>query len=77
MEKLHIADNANDKAIAAEIAATVFHGDQWLYQVHTSLGDLIVTEPNRGHEPRKRGDRVTITWTPNAIRVLPRAAGHG
>ncbi len=76
-EKLHIADNANDKAIAAEIAATVFHGDQWLYQVHTSLGDLIVTEPNRGHEPRKRGDQVAITWTPNAIRVLPRAAGHG
>ncbi len=76
-EKLHFATDAGGKAIAAEIAATVFHGDQWLYQVRTSLGDLIVTEPNRGHEPRKRGDQVALTWSPNALHVLPRAAGHG
>ena len=75
-EKLGIGP-AGDGGLAAEITATVFHGDQWLYQVSSPLGALIVTEPNTGREPRKRGEAVTVTWPADALRVLPKGALDG
>lgn len=56
--------------VAGEIDAAIFHGDQWLYKVSSALGDIILTEPNTGAEPRKRTDKVSLIWAESAVRVL-------
>ena len=70
------ADAAQD-SLEGRVNAAVFHGDQWLYQVASALGDLIVTEPNTGHEPYGRGAPVRLSWPREALRVLPRERHHG
>ena len=70
------AEAAQD-SVDGRINAAVFHGDQWLYQVTSALGDLIVTEPNTGNEPYGRGDPVRLTWPQAALRVMRHEGRHG
>ena len=76
-EKLVLSAAGSGEGMEGRINAAVFHGDQWLYQVSSALGDLIVTEPNMGRQGYDRGDDVLISWPEAAVRVLPREGGHG
>ena len=76
-EKLVLHAAGKDGGLDGRINAAVFHGDQWLYQVSSALGDLIVTEPNTGRQGYQRGDDVRISWPETAVRVLPREDGRG
>ena len=67
----------NSDGIAGTMSACIFHGDRWLYQVSTPLGELIVTEPNAGHGTYHRGDEVSLAWSQDAVRILPKDADHG
>ena len=71
-EKLQVGAGSAGPGIAGTMTTSIFHGDRWLYQVDTPLGEIIVTEPNAGHGTYKRGDEVTLAWSDAAIRVLPR-----
>jgi len=76
-EKLEVAPAQDSGGITGTMSACIFHGDRWLYQVSTPLGELIVTEPNAGHGTYQRGDEVSLTWSQEAMRILPKDAGHG
>ncbi len=69
-EKLQVSPEQREGGIRGTLSTCIFHGDRWLYQVSTPLGELIVTEPNVGHDTYHRGDEVSLTWSDAAVRVL-------
>ena len=75
-EKLRVTAGQHAGGVRGTLLACIFHGDRWLFQVSTPLGELIVTEPNAGHDAYHRGDEVSLTWSEDAARVLPRDARH-
>jgi len=75
-EKLRVTRETGGGGIAGTLTASIFHGDRWLYQVHTPLGEIIVTEPNAGHGTYARGDAVVLSWSDAAVRVLPRGSAR-
>jgi putative spermidine/putrescine transport system ATP-binding protein len=71
-EKLLVSSQQREGGVPGTLSTCIFHGDRWLYQVSTQLGELIVTEPNTGHDTYHRGDAVCLTWSEAAVRVLPK-----
>ncbi len=69
-EKLAFGPPDHAGGVPCEVLAAVFHGAQWLYQVTSPMGDLLVTEPNTGEAPYRRGDKVKVSWPETAARVL-------
>mgnify|MGYP000852509476 CR=1 FL=1 len=84
LEKLHFAaDDPNGRSAAdgpdgrlapdrlpGRIVERFFLGSQWLYRVHTELGDLEVSCANDGSAPRAEGDAVQLGWAANAARLV-------
>jgi putative spermidine/putrescine transport system ATP-binding protein len=60
--------------VDGRIAACQFPGNQWLYQIESSIGSLLSTCPNSGRPDFGVGDAVGVNWAAEAIRVLPAAA---
>ncbi len=69
-EKLALDAGKGAGRISGTMSACIFHGDRWLYQVSTPVGELIVTEPNASHGNYSRGDEVSLSWTDGAARIL-------
>jgi putative spermidine/putrescine transport system ATP-binding protein len=76
-EKLALGVRQASGGIPGTMSACIFHGDRWLYQISTQLGELIVTEPNAGHGNYRRGDDVHLTWSDGAMRILVKDTAHG
>ncbi len=69
-EKLAFGPADHAGGVSCEVLAAVFHGAQWLYQVTSPMGDLLVTEPNTGEPPYRRGEKVKVSWPETAARIL-------
>ena len=50
-----------------------FLGSQWLYQVGTAAGDIVVVCPNDGAAPAQEGERIGLDWSAEQVRLLPGA----
>jgi len=47
-----------------------FFGSQWLYRVHTALGEITVVRINDGSAPLANGAVVGLQWQADLLRVL-------
>jgi putative spermidine/putrescine transport system ATP-binding protein len=49
-------------SIGGQIAARIFQGDRWLYQVDTPCGAVTVVRQNSGEHVPAEGEAVRLTW---------------
>ena len=66
---LPVADGSGK--LAATVLTRFFLGSQWMYNVRTSVGELIVMSPNDGRVALETGTRIGLDWTDGAARALP------
>ncbi len=52
------------------VTARFFLGSQWLYQLSTPLGDLMVLSPNGDQLPLEEGTRTGLSWALRSLRIL-------
>jgi len=69
-EKIRFAP-AGQGRLAGTVRERFFLGSQWLYQVDTPAGDLMVVCPNDGSAPAEEGAATGLDWAPQQVRVLP------
>jgi putative spermidine/putrescine transport system ATP-binding protein len=67
---------AGEALVPGRVKTGVFLGNQWLFQVESPLGELLVIHQNSGHPEARVGDEVGLAWDAEQVRVL-RAAEHG
>jgi len=60
--------------LQGKVRERFFLGSQWLYQVSTGVGELIVVCANDGDPPAEEGMAVGLLWSPPQVRLLPGAA---
>ncbi|WP_249976334.1 ABC transporter ATP-binding protein [Vreelandella olivaria] len=68
-EKLELTQQAAGK-LQGRVRTRLFLGNHWLYQVDSSVGELLVTQPNLGAQGAAVGDDVGIHWQEGAVQVL-------
>ncbi|MBV7483457.1 ABC transporter ATP-binding protein [Bordetella sp. BOR01] len=68
-EKLQLAPAGGGK-LDARVYARFFLGSQWLYELDSALGRLILVTPNDGADPLEEGESTGLDWSPAAVRVL-------
>jgi len=61
-------------ALPASVAARVFQGNHWLYQLDSALGPTLVIRQNDGGPCPAEGEQVHLTWRPDDMRAVPAAA---
>lgn len=62
---------ADDSIVQGTVCTGVFLGNQWLFQVETAIGTMLVVHQNSGRPEAKVGDLVGLYWAPDQIRLLP------
>jgi len=72
-EKISFGD-AGAMALPATVAARVFQGNHWLYQLESALGPTLVIRQNDGGACPAEGEHVHLTWRPDDMRAVPAAA---
>ena len=71
-EKVNFA--GTDALLRGRVAARVFLGNHWLFQVDTPLGTLQVTQANAGMPSVAEGDDVGLAWAGEHARAVARGA---
>ena len=56
--------------IQGKVLDRYFFGSQWLYRVHTALGEITVVRSNDGSAPLANGAVVGLQWQADLLRVL-------
>ena len=74
-EKIRLVEAGKGK-IDGTVSAQIFLGDQWVFQVETSLGAMDVVTQNTGGRQVEEGAKVGLDWSPEEVRVLAREAGQ-
>ncbi len=59
--------------LAGTVCERFFLGSQWLYQVATAAGELVVVCPNDGAAPAEEGQGIGLDWPAGQVRLLPGA----
>jgi len=72
-EKIRLVPQGQGR-LAGTVGERFFLGSQWLYQVDTALGDLVVVCSNDGGEPAEEGMTVGLDWSAPLVRLLPGAS---
>ncbi len=70
-ERIELTD-AEKATVSGTVIERVFLGDQWLFRVETSIGKLLVMQRNLGRREANVGERLHLSWEPEAMRLLPR-----
>lgn len=68
-EKLELTHQGAGQ-LNGRVRTRLFLGNHWLYQVDSSVGELLITQPNLGVQGAAVGDDVGIRWQRGAVRVL-------
>ncbi len=61
-----------DPLIRGSVAARLFLGHHWLFQIQTNLGLIQVTQANVERPAVAEGDEVGLSWRPEHARVISR-----
>jgi putative spermidine/putrescine transport system ATP-binding protein len=69
-EKIRFVPTA-EAMVIGRVRTGVFLGSQWLFQIDSPLGLLLVIHQNAGHPEARIGDEVGLAWDPEQVRVLP------
>jgi putative spermidine/putrescine transport system ATP-binding protein len=68
-EKISLVD-AGLGRLQGTLLDRYFFGSQWLYRVHTHLGEITVVRSNDGSAPLGNGTAVGLDWQAGLLRVL-------
>jgi putative spermidine/putrescine transport system ATP-binding protein len=68
-EKIQLMD-VSEGRLQGQVLDRYFFGSQWLYRVHTALGEITVVRSNDGSAPLGRGAAVGLDWQADLLRVL-------
>jgi len=68
-EKIQLVD-ASEGRLQGQVLDRYFFGSQWLYRIHTALGEITVVRSNDGSAPLGRGAAVGLDWQADLLRVL-------
>ncbi|MFC6339929.1 ATP-binding cassette domain-containing protein [Pseudomonas sp. CCM 7891] len=68
-EKIDLV-NAGAGRLQGKVLDRYFFGSQWLYRIHTSLGELTVVRSNDGSPPLGCNMAVGLDWQASLLRVL-------
>jgi putative spermidine/putrescine transport system ATP-binding protein len=60
-----------DGALCATVKSRVFQGNHWLYQLDTTLGEVLVIRQNDGGLCPEEGERVHLSWRADDMRAVP------
>jgi putative spermidine/putrescine transport system ATP-binding protein len=69
-EKTAFAAQGGD-TLGATVTNRVFQGNYWLYQLATSLGDVLVIRQNDGGPSPAEGEQVHLRWRADDMRAVP------
>ncbi len=58
------------------VTARYFLGDQWIYYLRTSVGELVVVTPNADCEPLSEQAQTGLTWSVTSLRLLTDRTSH-
>jgi putative spermidine/putrescine transport system ATP-binding protein len=72
-EKIRLAP-VGQGCLAGTVRERFFLGSQWLYQVDTACGELVVVCPNDGSAPAEEGAATGLDWAAQQVRLLPGAS---
>jgi len=62
---------AGSGKLAGTVLTRYFMGSQWMYNVRTSVGELVVISPNDGRPALHTGAQLGLDWAEGAARALP------
>lgn len=62
--------NAGAGRLQGKVLHSYFFGSQWLYRIHTPLGEITVVRSNDGSAPLGAGAAVGLDWHCDLLRVL-------
>lgn len=65
-EKLRFADHG----LGAQVTARTFQGGQWLLELDTAQGPVLMQCQNSGPPPPQRGTTVALTWQAEDMHLL-------
>ncbi|MFL1561643.1 ABC transporter ATP-binding protein [Pseudomonas sp. O64] len=68
-EKITLMD-AGSGRVQGKVLDSYFFGSQWLYRIHTTLGEITVVRSNDGSAPLGCGAAVGLDWHAGLLRVL-------
>ncbi|KAF2405818.1 putative spermidine/putrescine transport system ATP-binding protein [Pseudomonas antarctica] len=68
-EKVTLVD-AGSGRVQGKVLDSYFFGSQWLYRIHTTLGEITVVRSNDGSAPLGCGAAVGLDWHAGLLRVL-------
>lgn len=68
-EKIQLV-NAGSGRLQGQVLDRFFFGSQWLYRIHTPLGEITVVRANDGSAPLGNGAAVGLEWPAELLRVL-------
>ncbi|EFQ63886.1 ABC transporter ATP-binding protein [Pseudomonas lactucae] len=68
-EKITLVD-AGSGRLQGRVLDRYFFGSQWLYRIHTDLGEITVVRGNDGNAPLANGAAVGLEWQAQLLRVL-------
>ncbi|MGH8803887.1 MAG: ABC transporter ATP-binding protein [Polaromonas sp.] len=71
-EKIRLVPEGQGR-LAGTVRERFFLGSQWLYQVATAAGELVVVCPNDGEAPAEEGMSTGLDWPTQQVRLLPGA----
>jgi putative spermidine/putrescine transport system ATP-binding protein len=63
--------------ISGKVRTGVFLGNQWLFQIDSRCGDLLVLHQNTGRPEARAGDEVELVWDVDEMRLLPVESTNG
>jgi len=64
-----------DAGVPGLVQARVFQGTQWLFELETPAGQLMVIRQNDGQILPQENERVMVGWRPEDMRVIAGQAG--
>jgi putative spermidine/putrescine transport system ATP-binding protein len=68
-ERIAFAGPGHAPALAGRIAARIFQGNHWLYQVDTPVGVVMVVRQNGGEAAPAEGEAVRLSWRSEDMMV--------
>ncbi|MGF7206334.1 putative spermidine/putrescine transport system ATP-binding protein [Skermanella aerolata] len=64
-----------DAGVPGMVRARVFQGTQWLFEVGTEAGQVMVIRQHDGQAMPQENERVMVGWRPEDMRVMAAQAG--
>ncbi|WP_042692467.1 TOBE domain-containing protein, partial [Azospirillum sp. B506] len=61
----------DDGGLSGTVLARVFQGTQWLFEIETAAGRLMVIRQHDGSPLPAERERVMVGWRPDDMAVMP------